>query len=232
MPNEPQQVPGKPREPGEPQAKGDPQVPGKPNDELRRRAGKFLRDLVVIFVVALVISVGIKTFLARSFYIPSVSMSSTLVPNDRVIVNQLVPDPIALNRGDVVVFSDPDNWLDLPEPESEPTNGFATAASAVNAALRFVGLTADNDDHLIKRIIGLPGDSVECCTDSGKLTVNGTPIDEPYAVIPAGQFRGRPRAVRRHRTRRAYLGDGRQPIQLGRLGLSPQRPLGRICPDR
>ena len=53
--------------------------------------------------------------------------------------------------------------------------------------LSFVGLTApDSNDHLIKRVIGLPGDTVVCCNDFGQLTVNGVPLEEPYIDLPDG----------------------------------------------
>ncbi len=83
--------------------------PGRrPRGEKRRNGVlTFLRDLVIIFVAALLVSFLVKTFLIRSFYIPSASMENTLQINDRVIVNELVPDAVALKRGDVVVFKDP-----------------------------------------------------------------------------------------------------------------------------
>src|SRR5918994_6550119 len=71
----------------------------------------FLRDLLVIFVVAVLVSFLIKTFLIRSFFIPSQSMEQTLVQDDRIIVNQLVPEMNPISRGDVVVFKDPGGWL-------------------------------------------------------------------------------------------------------------------------
>src|SRR5665647_2404548 len=73
----------------------------------KRSVALFLRDLLIIFVVALLISFLIKTFLIRSFYIPSGSMEQTLLINDRIIVNQLEPKLIPIERGDVVVFRDP-----------------------------------------------------------------------------------------------------------------------------
>ena len=82
----------------------------------QRSALLFLRDVVVIVAAALIISFLIKTFLIRSFYIPSESMESTLLVNDRIIVNQLVPDLVAVERGDVIVFRDPASWL-TPVPE-------------------------------------------------------------------------------------------------------------------
>ncbi|PZE73719.1 signal peptidase I [Curtobacterium sp. MCBD17_019] len=158
--------------------------------EPRRRNGAltFLRDLVIIFLAALLVSFLVKTFLIRSFYIPSASMEETLVPNDRVIVNELVPHVVGLKRGDVVVFKDPGGWLDGEQlPDLTPHTALGKAAEWL---LTQVGLgTADSDDHLIKRVIGLPGDKVACCNDFGQLSVNGVPIKEPYITLPAGETR-------------------------------------------
>ncbi|MAT17268.1 MAG: signal peptidase I [Leifsonia sp.] len=150
----------------------------------RRGSGvlRFLRDVLVILVAAVVISFLIKTFLIRSFYIPSESMESTLLVNDRIIVNELVPGVVPISRGDIVVFQDPGGWL-VPQPtvEQEPL------AAAFDWVLSFVGLTApDSNDHLIKRVIGLPGDVVTCCDEYGRLSINGVPIDEPYVLLPDG----------------------------------------------
>ena len=143
----------------------------------------FLRDVVLIFLEALVISFLIKTFLIRSFYIPSSSMEDTLLINDRIIVNQLTPELMPLEHGDVVVFRDPGGWL-TPTAPAEPANWFV---GAVDAVLAFVGLTApDSNDHLIKRIIGMPGDTVVCCNELGQLEVNGVPLEEPYILVPEG----------------------------------------------
>lgn len=146
----------------------------------RRGALLFLRDLVIIFVVAVLISVVIKTFLVRSFYIPSSSMENTLQVYDRIIVNQLVPDVVELERGDVVVFQDPGGWLPAQEPEPR-----APFVAAVDWVLAAVGLSApDSNDHLIKRVIGLPGDEVACCNSFGQMSVNGVALDEPYLKLP------------------------------------------------
>jgi len=159
-----------------------------PETEKRRRRGVwvFVRDLALILVAALVISFGIKTFLIRSFYIPSPSMTHTLEVNDRVIVSLLTPSAIPIHRGDVVVFSDPDDWLGA--EDSVPRQ-----QSPVTAALAFLGLTApDDNDHLIKRVIGLPGDTVACCSASGRVTVNGAPLSEPYINLPIGSSKDDP----------------------------------------
>lgn len=140
----------------------------------------FLRDVVVIVAAALVISFLIKTFLIRSFYIPSESMESTLLVNDRIIVNQLVPEVVPLERGDIVVFRDPGGWLPaMPETPQAPLE------AAADWVLSLIGLSAsDSDEHLVKRIIGLPGDRITCCNDLGQLSINGVPLDEPYVLLP------------------------------------------------
>lgn len=143
----------------------------------------FLRDLAIILLAAIVISFLVKTFLVRSFYIPSSSMEQTLNVDDRIIVNQLVPDLVPVTYGDIVVFTDPGGWLGpVPERDIDPF------AAAVEWLLSLVGLAApDSNDHLIKRVIALPGDTVACCTPTGQITVNGLPLDEPYITIPNGQ---------------------------------------------
>ena len=157
--------------------------PSATDGERRARNVKlFLRDILVIFVAALLISFLIKTFLIRSFYIPSPSMETTLLVNDRIIVNQLVPDLTPIQHGDIVVFRDPGGWLPaVVELDRGPL------VEGVDAVLAFVGLSApDSNDHLIKRVIGLPGDTIMCCNDFGQLTINGVPIDEPYINLPEG----------------------------------------------
>lgn len=164
-----------------PAAASDP-APERPRSR-QRSALLFLRDVVVIVAAALIISFLIKTFLIRSFYIPSESMESTLLVDDRIIVNQLVPDLVAVERGDVIVFRDPGSWL-TPAPE-QPRSPLE---EGVDTILTLVGLSAsDSDEHLVKRVIGLPGDRIVCCNDLGQLSINGVPLDEPYVVLPDGR---------------------------------------------
>jgi signal peptidase I len=147
-----------------------------PRPPQRRRHGAllFLRDVVVIVLVAVLVSSLVKTFLVRSFYIPSSSMNNTLVQDDRIIVNELVPDVVPLSRGDVIVFKDPGGWLQ-PVPQAEDTS----IAGLFENTLQAVGLAPEEtNDHLIKRLIGLPGDHVVCCTPLGQMTANGQPLDE------------------------------------------------------
>jgi signal peptidase I len=144
----------------------------------RSRAKKksFLRELPGIVITALVISVLIKTFLVQAFYIPSGSMENTLLVNDRVLVNKLADKPDEIHRGDVIVFRDPGGWLAGAETGTERGG----IVGGIRKALVFVGLApAVGEEDLIKRVIGVGGDTVQCCT-ANHLMVNGVPLDEPY----------------------------------------------------
>lgn len=133
----------------------------------------WLKEIATIVVIALVLSFLIKTFLFRAFFIPSGSMENTLQIDDRIFVNQLVPEPFALERGDVVVFRDEEKWL--PEAAADADTSW------LSEALVFVGLAPDeSQQHLVKRVIGLEGDRIVCCDADGRITVNGEPLDEPY----------------------------------------------------
>lgn len=136
----------------------------------------FFIDLLVIAGTALVLSLLIKTFLIRSFFIPSGSMLETLQIDDRIIVNELVPDLVPINRGDVVVFKDPGGWLgEIQTPELDPIT------AVTDWVLSAFGVTApDSSQHLVKRVIGVSGDHVVCCDADGKITVNGSAISETY----------------------------------------------------
>lgn len=137
-----------------------------------------LREIVIVVVLAMVLSFVVKTWLFQAFYIPSGSMEDTLVPDDRVIVSKLTPGPFDLRRGDVVVFEDPGKphpWLQGTQYDQPSTFG-----GPFHDLLVFVGLLPeDSENHLIKRVIGLPGDHVQA-DGKGKIKVNGVEITEPY----------------------------------------------------
>jgi signal peptidase I len=139
----------------------------------------FIIDIFVIVGSALLLSLVIKTFLVRSFFIPSGSMLETLQINDRIVVNELVPNIVPVQRGDVVVFKDPGGWL-TPIESTKKTNFWT---DATDEFLGVFGITApDSAQHLVKRVIGLPGDHVVC--NGGKIIINGVAITEPY--LPKG----------------------------------------------
>lgn len=139
---------------------------------------RLIRDLVVIIVVAFVISFGLKTFLVRAFFIPSGSMMQTLQVNDRILVNQLVPNVQEVKRGDIVVFRDPGGWVHPQAfPDSNPLQNF----------LQSIGLAAEvTDEYVVKRVIGVGGDNIVCCDANGNMLINDMPIDEPYLNLPEG----------------------------------------------
>jgi signal peptidase I len=152
-------------------ASGDaPRIPGK-----AKKPRSFWKELPLLVLIALVLALLIKTFLVQAFSIPSGSMENTLKIGDRVLVDKLTPwfgsKP---ERGEVIVFNDPDHWL-----EGEPT----ASPNAVQQVLSWVGLMPSADEKdLIKRVIGVAGDTVEC-KGTGPLKVNGKALNEPY-VFP------------------------------------------------
>ena len=141
-----------------------------------RNKGSLLKELPILVVVALVVSLFIKTFLVQFFYIPSGSMENTLQIKDRVAVNKIPFISNTIKRGDVVVFRDPNNWL--PEIIDYSTNKYVAKAKS---ALVTVGVLPNPaKQYLVKRVIGVGGDRVVCCTKDGKLTINGVEVTEPY----------------------------------------------------
>ena len=134
----------------------------------------FFIDLIVIVATALVLSLLVKTFLIRSFFIPSGSMLETLQIQDRIIVNELVPDVIPIERGDVVVFKDPGNWLGTIEQPQQ--NFFQATGEWFLSAFGFAA--PDSSQHLVKRVIGVGGDHVICCNADGCLLYTSDAADE------------------------------------------------------
>ncbi|QYJ04580.1 signal peptidase I [Nocardioides panacisoli] len=153
---------------------GNPQSPdgGRDADGSRQRERKHLpvwQETLLLLVLALGLAVVIKAVLLQAFYIPSESMEPGLIRNDRILVQKVSywfgGEP---ERGDVVVFEDPGGWLstaDTPGP------------TGLAKGLSYVGLYPTGG-HLVKRVIGTPGDVIECCDGQGRLKVNGEPIDE------------------------------------------------------
>ena len=141
-----------------------------------RKKGSLLRELPILVVVALVVSLFIKTFAVQFFYIPSGSMENTLQIKDRVAVNKVPFISKNISRGDVVVFRDPDNWL--PEIIDYDTNKYVAKAKS---ALVAVGVLPNpTKQYLVKRVLGVAGDHIVCCTKGGNLTINDVEVTEPY----------------------------------------------------
>lgn len=130
-------------------------------------------------VAAWVLMVGVTGWLAANallvgtFYIPSGSMEPTFEPGDRAVVVHAWPRGVS--RGDVVVFKDPGGWLPQPVPAETGEDPARSVLAAVSGGAEPVA-----DQYLLKRVIGVGGDRVVCCDQSGRVVVNGVAVDEPY----------------------------------------------------
>lgn len=145
----------------------------------RRRRLSATKEIPLLVGVALLIAWVLKTFLVQAFVIPSGSMEQTIRIGDRVLVDKLTPwfgsKP---QRGDVVVFQDPGGWL---EDEKEDPQDAPAGIKQGKEFLTFIGLLpSDDEQDLIKRVVGVGGDTVRCCDKQGRITVNGEPLNEPY----------------------------------------------------
>jgi signal peptidase I len=130
------------------------------------------QETALLLVLALVLAVVIKALFIQAFYIPSESMEPGLIKNDRILVEKpsywFGDGP---SRGDVVVFKDPGGWL-TPAESAGPANPVAKLMAKV-------GLYPEGG-HLVKRVIGVAGDTITCCDDKGRIEVNGYPLKEDY----------------------------------------------------
>jgi signal peptidase I len=163
----------------EPGAQADAQAPadsaskaGKP-----KRKRSFWRDLVVIVVAALALTILLKAFVVQVFSIPSGSMENTLLPGDRILVSKVVYKFRPITRGDIVVFSGAGSW----DPPDQPASNWLTGLWG--DAINLVGIAGPGTDY-VKRVIGVPGDHVVCCNAEHQVTVNGVPLSESSYVYP------------------------------------------------
>lgn len=131
-------------------------------------------------LVALVVISLVQAFLVKVYRVPSGSMEQTLQAakggGDRILVNRTAYRTAAPSRGDVVVFSRPDQWTG--ETATAPAeSGLRTAARAFGDV---TGIGATNEQYLVKRVAAVEGDTVSCCSPDGRVLINGAPVDEPY----------------------------------------------------
>lgn len=132
-----------------------------------------VREFATVIVTALVLSVLVRTFLVQAFYVPSESMENTLKKNDRILVSKISTKITGIHRGNVVVFHDPGEWLGTGFPDPYDTR--------IGHVLQFIGLVPSNTGNdLVKRVIGVGNDTIECCDQEGRIVRNGKAIDEPY----------------------------------------------------
>jgi signal peptidase I len=153
-----------------------------------KRKRSFWRELPVLIVVALAIALLIKTFVVQAFYIPSSSMEDTLLIGDKVLVNKLVYHTRPIKPGDIIVFDGAGSWNPAAPAEPHSSDPIVTAYRATLVPLfhSIAGLfgTAPGQTDYIKRVIGVPGDHVSCCSPQGLVTVNGVALHEKSYLFP------------------------------------------------
>ncbi len=178
------------------------------------------QEASLLIVTAMVMAVIVKTFLIQAFYIPSGSMEPTMLVNDRVLVQKVSYWSGDVDRGDIVVFDDPGQWL-TPEQSRKPHN-------VVQSALEIFGLFPTGG-HLIKRVIGVGGDEVACCDQNGRVTVNGKPLTEPY-LLEKTQADDQPFDVKVPKKHLWVMGDNRNNSADSRAHLGD--PGGGFIPEQ
>lgn len=148
------------------------------------KIGGAIKELLIIVVGALIIAALIRAFVGQMFVIPSGSMENTLQINDKIAVQKITK----FKRGDVVVFDDPGGWLGPDKPDQR---------GPVGKAFEFVGVLPNSStEHLVKRVIGMPGDHVKCCDDEDRITVNGHPLDEHKYLFSAAGEQNKPSGIK------------------------------------
>lgn len=141
--------------------------PGRRRPSGARRVSSFLAELPVLLLVAFVLALLLRSFLVQAFFIPSESMVPTLEIGDRVLVNRLAyrfDDP---ERGEIVVFSD---------DEGAERNNANPLAGGLRSLVAGLGLAPPSEQDFIKRVIGLPGETIEI--DDGVVLIDGEPLRE------------------------------------------------------
>ncbi|MFC7340803.1 signal peptidase I [Saccharopolyspora griseoalba] len=164
-------------------------VPKSKGKKNKGKKGSFWKELPILIVTALVLTVLIQAFLARVYVIPSQSMEQTLhgctgCNNDRVLVDKVsyrFSDP---QPGDVVVFRGPQPWVQNEFKTEEPSN---PVAGFFQSAASLIGFGAPDEKDFVKRVIAVGGQTVSCCDAQNRVMVDGKPLDEPYLFWEPGR---------------------------------------------
>jgi signal peptidase I len=127
-----------------------------------------LVEVPLLLAAAIVVTLVVKALLAQAFYIPSESMEPQLRERDRVIVSRTAYRLHEPHRGDIVVFPSP----------AVPAEDEGIVEGLVHEVLESVALRDPGDRELIKRVIGLPGETIE--GREGHVRIDGQPLVEPY----------------------------------------------------
>lgn len=137
-------------------------------------SARFWKTIGIIAVVIVILGGSVRGFVIQRFTIPSASMQPTLKVGDSITVWR--PDALGqkIDRGDIVVFDGRGSFVDdtLPTPLQKMGS--------------WVGL-GPRDVYYVKRVIALGGDTLQCCDAEGHLLLNGEPLSEDYAPVPASK---------------------------------------------
>jgi signal peptidase I len=149
----------------------------EPKGKSKRSAFKEGAILVVLAVLLYYLTL---TFVARPYLIPSESMEPTLhgcrgCTGDRIMVDKVTYRFGSPGPGDVIVFKGPDGW----NTTYQSIRSHNTAIRWVQNVLSVIGFVPPDENDLVKRVIAVGGQTVQCRNDTG-LTVNGKPLYEPY----------------------------------------------------
>lgn len=160
--------------------------------------GLLLSLILVVMAVAAVF--GLRAYHLNTYTIPSASMLPGLQIGDRIEIDPEAYQDDVPDRGDVVVFDGAGSFT--------PYESETTAKRVRDAALGLVGITPQQN-AVVKRIIGIEGDTVECCDEAGRLVVNGAAVEEPYLAEPVRPASSSSFKVEVPQNRVFLLGDNR-----------------------
>jgi signal peptidase I len=149
-------------------------------DEPTGKKRAALRETVTLAAIALVLYYVMLTFVARPYLIPSESMEPTLhgcagCVGDRIMVDKLTFRFGSPHPGDVIVFKGPSSW----NVGYKSIRSHDTAVRWLQNSLSFIGFVQPDENDLVKRVIAVGGQTVQCRSHTG-LTVNGARLQEPY----------------------------------------------------
>lgn len=147
----------------------------KKTSQAKRRLPTWLSALTNLVAALLVIAL-VQAFVVKIYHVPSASMEKTLNTGDRILVSRLKGDkPFTPQNQEIIVFKAAGDWMD-----DVPSADESLAKRVVKTFGEISGIGPSHERILVKRVIGSPGDTVECCTSEGQLIRNGAPLNEQY----------------------------------------------------
>ncbi|MBF6327487.1 signal peptidase I [Nocardia transvalensis] len=149
-----------------------------------RKKRSFLRELPILVLATAVIAALVVNFIGRPYVIPSESMEPTLhgcygCTGDRIFAEKIESYWSDPQPGDVVVFAAPtESW----NSDYRSVRSSNSVLRAVQNFLSYFGLIPPDEKDLVKRVIAVGGQTVQCCDSRGRVMVDGKPLDEPYVI--------------------------------------------------